>query len=106
MVSCVYTWGGDNGGGRGPEVTSPRSVRRTMLAAPAARTAPSDDVLLARFAEGDRTALDELFRRHRAVAYRVAYRLLGQEADALDAVQNGFVKVLAHLDRFGGRSSF
>jgi len=77
-----------------------------MLAAPAARTASSDDVLLARFAAGDRTALDELFRRHRAVAYRVAYRLLGQEADALDAVQNGFVKALTHLDRFGRRSSF
>ena len=37
-------------------------------------------------------ALDGLFRRYREVAYRVAYRLLGHEADALDAVQDGFVK--------------
>jgi RNA polymerase sigma-70 factor (ECF subfamily) len=69
--------------------------------------APScDEHLLARAAVGDRPALDELFRRHRTVAYRVAHRLLGNEADALDAVQNGFVKVLTHLDGFQGRSSF
>src|SRR5438046_7165488 len=68
--------------------------------------APTDDALLARFAAGDRVALDELFRRYRSVAYRVAYRLLGNEADALDAVQDGFVNALTHLDRFGGRSSF
>src|SRR6476659_6850755 len=67
---------------------------------------PTDDALLARFAAGDRTALDELFRRYRGVAYRVAYRLLGREADALDAVQDGFVNALTRLDRFGGRSSF
>lgn len=67
---------------------------------------PSDAVLLQRFASGERAALDELFRRYRGVAYRVAYRLLGREADALDAVQDGFVKALTHLDRFRGHSSF
>ena len=67
---------------------------------------PSDDALLARFAAGDVAALDELFRRYRAVAYKVAYRLLGHEADALDAVQDGFVNALRHLDRFRGHSSF
>jgi RNA polymerase sigma-70 factor (ECF subfamily) len=63
-------------------------------------------VLLARFAAGERGALDDLFRRYRGVAFRVAYRLLGREADALDAVQDGFVNALTHLDRFSGRSSF
>jgi RNA polymerase sigma-70 factor (ECF subfamily) len=67
---------------------------------------PSDAALLERFAAGDRSALDDLFRRYRMVAYRVAYRLLGREADALDAVQDGFVKTLRHLDRFRGHSSF
>jgi len=66
----------------------------------------SDEELLARWAAGARPALDELFRRYRLLAYRVAYRLLGNEADALDAVQEGFVKVLTHLDSFQGRSSF
>lgn len=67
---------------------------------------PSDEQLLARAAQGDRPALDELFRRYRLVAYRVAHRLLGNEADALDAVQEGFVKALTHLPGFQGRSSF
>jgi RNA polymerase sigma-70 factor (ECF subfamily) len=67
---------------------------------------PTDAALLERFAAGNRAALDDLFRRYRAVAYRVAYRLLGREADALDAVQDAFVKVLTHLDRFRGHSSF
>jgi RNA polymerase sigma-70 factor (ECF subfamily) len=68
--------------------------------------AASDASLLELVAAGDRSALDDLFRRYRSVAYRVAYRLLGREADALDAVQDGFVKALTHLDRFRGHSSF
>ena len=69
-------------------------------------SAPGDEQLLARAAAGDRSALDELFRRYRQPAYRVAFRLLGNEPDALDAVQEGFVKALTHLSGFQGRSSF
>lgn len=78
----------------------------------AAVTAPlpavplSDDLLLDRCIAGDRPALEELFRRYRQPAYRVAHRLLGNEADALDAVQDGFVKVLTNLNGFQKRSSF
>jgi RNA polymerase sigma-70 factor, ECF subfamily len=67
--------------------------------------AASDQDLLVRLRDGDRAALDELFQRYRVPAYRVAYRLLGHEADALDAVQNAFIKVFTHLDGFQGRSS-
>ena len=66
----------------------------------------SDEQLLERCIAGDRPALEELFRRYRQPAYRVAHRLLGNEADALDAVQDGFVKVLANLGGFEKRSSF
>jgi len=75
-----------------------------VVSAPLA--APPDAALLDRFARGDKSALDDLFRRYRAVAYRVAYRLLGCEADALDAVQDGFINALTHLDRFRRHSSF
>jgi RNA polymerase sigma-70 factor (ECF subfamily) len=68
--------------------------------------APSDECLLARLASGEREALEELFGRYRLLAYRVAHRLLGNEADALDAVQDGFVKALNRLDSFQGRSTF
>ena len=43
----------------------------------------SDEQLIARFMRGDRKALEGLFARHRDTCYRVAYRLLGHEADAL-----------------------
>lgn len=66
----------------------------------------TDEQLLADYRAGNRRVLDELFRRYRGLAYRVAYRLLGNEADALDAVQEGFIKVFTHLDGFEGRSSF
>src|SRR4051794_9157223 len=73
-------------------------------------TAPTppdrDDALVARAARGDHPALDELFARHRDPAYRVAYRLLGNAEDALDAVQDGFIKALTHLPGFEYRCSF
>ncbi len=76
---------------------------------PVPRTAmsePSDRELIDRTLRGDRSSLDGLMLRHHAVAYRVARRLLRHEADALDAVQDGFVNVLSHLERFRGQSSF
>jgi RNA polymerase sigma-70 factor (ECF subfamily) len=66
----------------------------------------SDEQLLESFQQGDRLALEELFQRYRDTAFRVAFRLLGREADALDAVQDGFIKALTHLDGFEHRSSF
>jgi RNA polymerase sigma-70 factor (ECF subfamily) len=77
-----------------------------MAVVTAAPVELSDDQLLARFVRGDRNALEELFQRYRGLAYRVAHRLLGNEADALDAVQEGFIKALTHLDGFQGRSTF
>lgn len=68
--------------------------------------AASDDELVGRIARGDADALDALFVRHREMAYRVAYRLLGHEADALDAVQDGFANALTSLSRYRGQSSF
>jgi RNA polymerase sigma-70 factor, ECF subfamily len=65
-----------------------------------------DDPLVARAARGDRPALEELFRRYKDPAYRVAYRLLGNADDALDAVQDGFIKALTHLPGFEYRCSF
>lgn len=77
-----------------------------LTASPPRQLVDDDGLLLDRSQRGDRSALEELFHRHRTIAYRVAYRLLGNEADALDAVQDAFVKVLTHLKGFEGRSSF
>jgi RNA polymerase sigma-70 factor, ECF subfamily len=56
--------------------------------------------------EGDRSAQGELFSRHWLGAYRVAYRLLGNEQDAQDATQECMIKALSHLEDFDGRSGF
>ncbi len=66
----------------------------------------SDQALVDLARAGDRSAVEELFRRHWAVAQRVAYRLLGHEQDAQDATQECMIKALAHLGDFDGRSGF
>jgi len=65
-----------------------------------------DKTLVHRTREGDRVAREELFRRHWGICCRVAYRQLGHEQDALDAVQEAFLKAITHLDDFDGRSEF
>lgn len=78
-----------------PEVTSPTGV-----------AAADDEALVALARAGNRPACEVLFQRHRGVAYRVAYRMLGHEQDALDAVQDGLVKAFIGLGEFDGRSGF
>lgn len=65
-----------------------------------------DETLVELAGGGDASAREELFRRHFAMAHRVAYRLLGHEQDAMDAVQDGFLKAALHLGDFDGRSGF
>jgi RNA polymerase sigma-70 factor (ECF subfamily) len=87
----------------GGAVVSPSGDRmlEASLGAPA-----SDEILVDRARRGDRSAIEELFRRHWGVAHRVAFRLLGHEQDAQDATQECMIKALAHLDDFDGRSGF
>jgi RNA polymerase sigma factor (sigma-70 family) len=41
-----------------------------------------------------------LVRRHQALAFRAAYLITGDAADAEDAAQEGFIKAYYHLSRF------
>jgi len=67
----------------------------TRLGFVAAAPAPSDDgVLLARLAAGDTDALALLYRRESGSVYRYALALAGDEAAALDAVQEAFAQLL------------
>src|SRR5262245_24355209 len=65
-----------------------------------------DELLVARAREGYGPAREELFHRHRNDSYRVAYRLLGHEQDALDVVQEAMLKAFSALGDFDGRSGF
>ncbi len=57
-------------------------------------------------AEGDREARRELFERYREPAYRVALRITGRPEDALDAVQDGFIRAFERLGDFQREAGF
>ena len=59
-----------------------------------------DDDLLARAAVGDRAALDALCHREWRPVYGIAYRALGDVAEAQDLTQEVFLRALRSLDRY------
>jgi len=63
-----------------------------------------DDAFVGRLREGDAEAFEALVRRETPRLLAVARRLLRNEEDARDAVQDGFMSALRSLDGFGGRS--
>jgi RNA polymerase sigma-70 factor (ECF subfamily) len=61
---------------------------------------PSDRELMGRLAGGDRDALTPLMERHYRRIYRVALSYLRDADDALDAVQETFVKAFENAGRW------
>ena len=59
---------------------------------------PSDADLVARAQGGDTGAFESLVKRHMRAAHAVAFAVLAEQADADDAVQDGFLSALQHLD--------
>ena len=62
--------------------------------------------LVTRATAGDRDARRELFERFRDVAYRVALRIAGRPEDALDVVQDSFIRAFERLAEFEHESGF
>jgi len=73
----------------------PDSVRHNTYEASASTVIPiaeiSDEALLKQVCEGTREALGILFRRHARTVRNVAYRILRNEAEADDLVQEVFI---------------
>ena len=61
---------------------------------------------VARFRAGDDQAFEALVCRREAEVYRLALRLLGNPDDALDAVQETFLRVFRSLRGFRGEATF
>ena len=64
----------------------------------------SDRDLMHRLAAGDREALAPLMERHYRRLYRLALSYLRNQDDALDAVQETFVKAFQKAERWDGAS--
>jgi RNA polymerase sigma-70 factor (ECF subfamily) len=67
---------------------------------------PSDLEAVSRAAEGDHDAFRVLVERYQDRAYGLALRVMRDEEQARDVVQEAFLKAYRSLDRFEGRSSF
>ena len=68
---------------------------------------PVDDRELVESArKGDRDAFRTLFERYHRRAYSLAFGVLRHQDDALDVVQDAFIKAHKYLDKFEGNSSF
>jgi RNA polymerase sigma-70 factor (ECF subfamily) len=61
---------------------------------------------VARARDGDHEAFRVLVERYQGRAFRLALRVLRDEEQARDVVQDAFLKVYGSLGRFEGRSSF
>ena len=62
--------------------------------------------MVRRAAKGVEDARRELFERHREAAFRTALRITGRHEDALDAVQDGYIKAFDGLGGFQQDASF
>lgn len=64
-----------------------------------------DPEVVERARKGDDAAFEELVRETYAEMYGVAYRLLGNEDDARDVLQEAYVRVYKSLKKFRGDSA-
>jgi RNA polymerase sigma-70 factor (ECF subfamily) len=64
----------------------------------------SESELIARANKGDRAAQAEIVNQHERMVYNLALRLVGNEEDAENILQETFLKVLQSLSTFKGNS--
>ena len=66
----------------------------------------TDEELLSSFLAGRQDAFDPLVRRHEDRIFGLAYRMLSDRGDALEAVQETFIAAFRRAASFRGDSSF
>jgi RNA polymerase sigma-70 factor (ECF subfamily) len=62
--------------------------------------------LIFRCQQGDQDALKKIFDSYHKKVYSIAYGVLGQREEALDAVQEVFIKLSRSIQNFKGKSKF
>ena len=73
---------------------------------PLARRDLTDDELIERVRAGNQSHFGVLIDRYHRRLFCVALRILKNDAEAEDALQDAYVLALTRLDQFAGRSSF
>jgi RNA polymerase sigma-70 factor (ECF subfamily) len=66
----------------------------------------TDDDLMQGVATGDGDAFAEIILRYQHVAWKVAFRFLGDSMEAEDAAQDAFLKLLEAAPRYRSKASF
>jgi len=79
--------------------------RNELQVAPKALPVP-DDELVRRVQAGKTEAFEELVRRYERKVYNVVYRLMGNEQDATEAMQDTFLRAYRFIGKFQFKSSF
>src|SRR5512136_2594895 len=62
--------------------------------------------MISRCQQGDQEALKEIFDKYNKKVYRIAYGVVRQREEALDIVQEVFIKLFHSIKNFKGRSRF
>ena len=62
--------------------------------------------IISRCQQGDQEALKEIFDKYHEKVYRIAYGVVRQREEALDVVQDVFIKLFRSIKNFKGRSHF
>ena len=66
----------------------------------------TDEVLVVAAKSGNHPAFVELWKRYSNIAFKMAYRIMGNRDDAEDVIQDAWMKAYAHLETFDGRAKF
>ncbi len=86
---------------------SDEQVRRTEKAdASKPWSEPASQDLLARFRQGEESAFEELFNKYREAVYAVAWKVVGDREEALDVVQEAFLRAFRGAAGFRAESGF
>ncbi len=85
-----------------PSVPTSKELKRKASAEERER----DKALVRAIQRGDEAAFRELFDRYHRRAFAVALGVVKNKQDALDVVQEAFIKVHRHIQSFQGTSSF